>query len=237
MLSRNIFHPAFLLYFLVLAVELAAQLFRSNMLLQSLHPFAKALLMPLLIYGVAACSRKLKPWLRLLYAALLLSWAGDVLLLFQNRNIFFILGLAAFLLAHVCYVIVYQKQVGKARISVQWLPIAAVVIYSIALLAYLWPALHSMRLPVVFYALAITVMLVTALHLKNFLLPQAFRLVFGGSMLFVISDSLLAINRFKTPFSLAGFLIMLTYGLAQYFIATGLLMHAQHPPAAVEHEG
>jgi uncharacterized membrane protein YhhN len=42
-----------------------------------------------------------------------------------------------------------------------------------------------------------------------------------GALLFVISDSILAINKFYQPFEAAGVLIMLTYGLAQFFIVEG----------------
>ena len=42
-----------------------------------------------------------------------------------------------------------------------------------------------------------------------------------GALLFVISDSLLAINKFYQPFSIADNLIMLTYGFAQFYIVTG----------------
>jgi uncharacterized membrane protein YhhN len=44
-----------------------------------------------------------------------------------------------------------------------------------------------------------------------------------GAVLFVVSDSLLAINKFYSSFELAGVLIMLTYGMAQLLIVTGAI--------------
>ena len=49
----------------------------------------------------------------------------------------------------------------------------------------------------------------------------------AGALLFVISDSVLAINKFYHPFEIAGIIIMLTYGLAQFFIAEGAIQYIQ----------
>jgi len=46
-------------------------------------------------------------------------------------------------------------------------------------------------------------------------------------VLFVISDSVLAINKFYQPFEAANVIIMLTYGLAQLFIVTGAIRYLQ----------
>ena len=47
----------------------------------------------------------------------------------------------------------------------------------------------------------------------------------AGAMLFIISDSLLAINKFYYPFQMAGIFVMVTYGLAQYFITYGAIRY------------
>ena len=46
-----------------------------------------------------------------------------------------------------------------------------------------------------------------------------------GAILFVVSDSLLAFNKFFSPFNNAGVIIMLTYGLAQLFITEGAVRY------------
>jgi len=64
-------------------------------------------------------------------------------------------------------------------------------------------------------------MLVQALqtgNIKN--RPAAIRMI-AGAILFIISDSLLAINKFYQPFENAGILIMFTYGVAQLLITLG----------------
>jgi uncharacterized membrane protein YhhN len=74
-----------------------------------------------------------------------------------------------------------------------------------------------MRIPVIVYGLVISAMLLFALHAG----ATDYAV---GAVLFVLSDSILALNKFHTSFLLAGSLIMLTYGLAQYFIVTGASM-------------
>jgi uncharacterized membrane protein YhhN len=78
-----------------------------------------------------------------------------------------------------------------------------------------------MRLPVRVYGLVISFMLMLALHLLFLANRKAGLYIAGGAILFVISDSLLAINKFYQSFEAAGFLVMFTYGLAQLFLATG----------------
>jgi uncharacterized membrane protein YhhN len=75
------------------------------------------------------------------------------------------------------------------------------------------------------YALAITLMALTALFRYGRTNSTSFLLIFIGAVLFMISDSVLAINKFHHSFSSAAALIMLTYCLAQFFIVEGALCH------------
>jgi uncharacterized membrane protein YhhN len=153
---------------------------------------------------------------------LLLSLAGDTLLIFQQQaNMFFMLGLVAFLLAHVCYIFLFtgmRRQAG-IRDPFQKISFMLVAVYAAGLLGLLFPKLGGMAAPVVVYALTISIMLLAALHAVA---PGTGGLRWAGvagAVMFVLSDSLLAINKFHTPFQHAGFFIMLTYGLAQLLIA------------------
>jgi uncharacterized membrane protein YhhN len=64
-------------------------------------------------------------------------------------------------------------------------------------------------------------MALSALTLRHIVSKAAWNSLFSGALLFVMSDSLLAINKFVHPIPEAGFLIMSTYILAQYFIVQG----------------
>jgi uncharacterized membrane protein YhhN len=79
--------------------------------------------------------------------------------------------------------------------------------------------LGDLKLPVTIYVGAISLMVLSALHFGN-QQPGRLWLVLGASC-FMLSDALLAINKFAAPIPLAGFWIMLTYGTAQYGLVRG----------------
>jgi uncharacterized membrane protein YhhN len=83
-------------------------------------------------------------------------------------------------------------------------------------------------MPVMVYATVICTMLLCSLHIFLKVNKPANILYLLGAALFVLSDSLLAINKFYQPFAFAGILIMLTYCAAQYFIVTGFIKQVPH---------
>lgn len=154
--------------------------------------------------------------------ALAFSWIGDVLLLFQPRNeIFFLLGLSSFLIAHIFYVIFFNSVKKQEKVRSKLLVVLIVAIYYSTLIIFLHPHLGAMKLPVALYGMVISFMLLLSLHMPGIINKNAGRLMAAGAILFVISDSLLAINKFYSPFEMAGILVMLTYGVAQLLIVEG----------------
>jgi uncharacterized membrane protein YhhN len=79
-----------------------------------------------------------------------------------------------------------------------------------------------MKLPVMIYGLTISVMLVMAMHLTRIKDSSFGRIVFLGALLFIISDSILAFNKFYRQWDAGSIMIMLSYGLAQLFIVFGM---------------
>ncbi len=154
--------------------------------------------------------------------ALLFSLLGDVLLMFQEKkSIFFLLGLSAFLIAHIFYIIFFHKARVKEYVkSNPWL-LVIVVIYYAALINLLSPYLFDMKIPVLIYGVVISFMFMLAMHMLFIKNKPAGQWMMTGALLFVMSDSILAINKFYQPFEMAGVLIMLTYGSAQLFIVEG----------------
>jgi uncharacterized membrane protein YhhN len=75
-----------------------------------------------------------------------------------------------------------------------------------------------MKLPVRIYAIVISFMFMLAMHMSFIKYKNAGRWMMLGALLFVISDSVLAINKFYQSFEMADIVVMLTYGLAQLFI-------------------
>ena len=163
---------------------------------------------------------------KLTLAALAFSWLGDILLMFKTE-IFFMLGLSAFLLAHLFYILTFrneiQKEPGKTLLRSK--PYAALPLLLIfaGLIIFLYPKIEPfMRLPVIVYACIITVMALAALNRWKKVNEMSFWPVMAGALIFMISDSIIAINKFAATFVAASFFIMLLYIIAQYLIAQGI---------------
>jgi alkenylglycerophosphocholine/alkenylglycerophosphoethanolamine hydrolase len=148
-------------------------------------------------------------------AGVALSVVGDVALL-SDSNRAFMVGLAAFLLGHVAYVIAF---LGVAVWSPHVAVVAAIVLTStVLLLRAIWKGAGSMQVPTIAYAAVITTMVIAAWATVGGPLGTApFAAV--GAVLFYISDSSLALNRFRRPIPHVSFLALGVYWIGQLGIA------------------
>lgn len=155
----------------------------------------------------------------ILGVSLLFSSIGDVLLEISGDKMF-LFGLVSFLIAHLLYIVLFARNFPRPLKTrpAQKLLIVALPIYSIVMTAWLWPGLGDLSGPVIFYICAITAMVVAA-ALAGF----ASRLILVGALLFFISDSLIAINKFKFPIKYGDYLVWSTYYAAQFSITLGFL--------------
>lgn len=212
-----------ILYFVVLGADLFA-VYNGN---ETLRYITKPLLMPLLIaffiFQTKDLASSLKKWIVL---ALVFSWTGDLLLMFESTNSnFFIFGLVAFLIAHIFYILFYENIIRKEGLNKNYWWFLPVIIYYIALIYILSPNLGDMKLPVRIYGIVISYMLIQALQtgrIKNF---GAATLMIAGAVLFITSDSILAINKFYGSFEYSGMAIMFTYGIGQLLITLGAVRY------------
>ena len=173
--------------------------------------WTKPLLMPALVIGLIwGAPERRSPTVALGVLALLLSWLGDVTLRW------FVVGLIFFLLAHIVYLVLFTARLAERRVP--WWA-AAYAVWLVVLLTLLSPHTGPLLIPVVAYGIVLTAMAVAA--------SRCNRWVAWGGALFVVSDSLLAMNRFLPDAGVPApdFLIMLTYIAAQSFIVWGLLRH------------
>lgn len=186
---------------------------------------SKCLLMPaLLTYFLYAGSGVPAKQKGLIVAALLASWAGDVFLLFDSiDSLYFMLGLGSFLLAHIFYCIYFAGGYRKIAWTLRVCILLLVAIYGGLLLYILSPYLGKLVWPVRVYALVISLMLLLALYVHVSYRNRASMLLALGACFFIISDSVLAINKFYAAFPFAGVAVMSTYGIAQVFIVSGAL--------------
>lgn len=205
----------------VLLVEAAAFATASAALdIAWLHYIFKPLALSIAIFFAARRAMKAGGVGRfdaLLLAGLVGSLAGDVLLM--GPASLFVPGLVGFLLAHLAYIALFRIGVGMfPRRGV----LAATLLIGAAMYAFLWhgglpPAL---RIPVGVYVVVIACMAAQAIGRAAVLHdtdPSA-RWVAVGACFFMLSDSLLATNRFVVPLPLASLWVLATYYVAQVLI-------------------
>lgn len=208
-----------LVFLLLLLADLIAMLSHNRTLEFIFKPLLCAWLLLCFLYRTKAISTRVKKFVT---AALVLAWLGDIMLLFQSVHpAFFIAGLTAFLFAHVAYILFFKRMVTKSNRGIRWFYVLPVTVYYFLLMWLLTPFLGGMQWPVWIYGLVISVMLVFALHLYHMKNEKAGLLIMTGAIFFVISDTLLAFNKFYHSFEYAGFWVMITYGMAQLFIISG----------------
>jgi uncharacterized membrane protein YhhN len=157
---------------------------------------------------------------RAVLAGLVLSLVGDVFLMLPGDR--FVPGLVAFLLAHVCYIVAFAPgSSGKAR-AVGFLVVAVVAGGN---LAGLLPRVdEALKIPVLAYVAVLATMAPFALARMwtpavAHVLPRSARLAAIGAVLFMVSDSLLAWDRFAGGVPARALLVLGTYYAAQWCIA------------------
>lgn len=141
-----------------------------------------------------------------------LGWVGDVALMVEGQT-WFLAGLGAFLLAHVAYIVLFVRYLGHGRVRAAAL---AYLLWFACLMVLLWPHLGGMLVPVLVYGVVIGAMAVTA--------TRCGWIITSGAAVFLLSDSLLAVNRFVPDAGLwqPDVLIMLSYIAGQGLIVLGV---------------
>ena len=175
---------------------------------------------------------------RLIMAGLFFSLAGDLILqvaghpggLNISADLFFMIGLIAFLVTHILYISAFIIPKGKNTLfSSRFYLILMILIYGVTMSIILYSHLGSMKIPVIIYTLVILVMLGSALNLYGKVNSLSYRMVSLGAACFVISDSMIALQKFHPKFYFGGFLIMGTYVIAQYLIVQASVRENHSP--------
>lgn len=147
-------------------------------------------------------------------AGLLFSLLGDIFLMLPQDR--FIPGLVSFLAAHIFYIAAFTYESRRALSALDLIPF---VIYGVLMLRVLWSHLGKLRAPVLVYMVAILAMGWVASSRWILTGQEGSLLAFVGAILFIASDSLLAVERFRGRFRSAQLLILTTYFAAQWLIA------------------
>ncbi len=153
--------------------------------------------------------------------ALTFCLMGDVfLMLNKDDGLLFILGIAAFLIGHVFYILAFSRILIENKVKFNWYLVVLVGLLFSSTIPLLVLRAGDFALPIFMYSLTICTMLAFALQLLK--VKGVGVIISIGAALFVISDSLIAILKFITPIPHGGWWVMLTYIAAQYLIIIGL---------------
>jgi uncharacterized membrane protein YhhN len=163
--------------------------------------------------------------------AFFFSWIGDIALMFAGIPFFFS-GLAAFLIAHLSYIYTFlQIEDRHSNLILRqksWLTIPFIA-YAGIMFWILFPGMDNlMSIATAIYTITILTMAASALNRKAHVPAQSFSLVMTGAILFICSDSLIAVNKFAIRIPYSDFWIMSGYILAQFLIMIGLLAQVNH---------
>ncbi len=193
-----------------------------GLLPQALLFVAKPLTTVLLIVHAARRGRDEPRVRRWILAGLVLSLAGDVALLWPASG--FLPGLVSFLLAHLAYIAAFST---RARFAARLVPFGAYALVAGAVLALLWPGVPgALRIPVLLYVACLATMAAQAAAVwwtaRGGEREGLARLGAIGGALFVLSDALLATNKFAGPLPLASLWVLASYWAAQWCIAGSL---------------
>lgn len=155
-------------------------------------------------------------YIPLIAGGLAFALIGDILLMLPEER--FVLGIASFAATHVLYLAAFIAAAGIALINPSTIPL---IIFAVLMARYLWPGVRkSLQIPILAYLVLITVMTAQAIGAALESGSTGLALAAAGSLLFLASDSMLAANRFRVPFTAAQALVLSTYWLGQWLIAS-----------------
>ena len=180
------------------------------------------IMLSLLLYYIKSVQRKSK----LFIGAVLFSFLGDILLLFDSE-LFFMLGLVSFLIAHILFISMVVGMLNKSSIQQKIFATMPFMFTYVGLLVLLKESLGEMLIPVVIYGLVISVFGVVSLLNHLILKSKASQYLIFGAAFFVVSDSLLAINKFYESQEYYPVIVIITYIIAQYLICKSVIENSK----------
>lgn len=193
----------------------------------------KPLLMPLLLAWLITLVGRWWPVpLRWLAVGIVFAWVGDLALMGEGDTSF-MLGIAAFLVMQVCYLVAFLRVPGPGLVRAWKIALIPYVLIWVGINAVVSAGVGDMRIPVLVYSAVALAMAVAALDLVLRLpQPLAWR-VAAGALLFVVSDALIAMTAFGPLVESPGWsaVIMAAYVAAQAMIVTGFAHGVQQAMA------
>lgn len=213
----------FFVYLLVCAIVLASEFFE----LQTTYYLSKPLIVLslLVFYSIYTYSIKHNTKRNLLLGALLFSGVGDVFLMFEQvSENYFLTGLFFFLGALILYCLYFLLVLLQNRPwNLHWLQIAIatiVLVYGVEFYVINNFAFGNLKVAILFYCLTLCALGIMAAFMPYKRSFKIYITMLIGVISFIVSDSIIAIERFVTEMPYAGMYILATYMIAQYLIVS-----------------
>ena len=206
---------ASILFLLVAIVDVFAVINQNK----SLEIIFKPLLMTTLVIVYLLSVKKANFWL---VSALFFSFWGDVFLL--DKTNYFVFGLASFLIAHIMYIKMTSNFLHKTSVVKKVTAAVPFIVLFTVLLYVIYPNLNEMLMPVIVYGIAISCF--GTLALLNYQQKKSTEntWLLLGAILFIASDSLIALNNFYKPEVIFDITIITLYIVSQYLIVKSVIM-------------
>lgn len=180
----------------------------------------KPLLMPILIFIYLNSAKDINYFVVL---ALIFGFFGDVFLML-NSKLFFI-GAVSFLVGHLFYIAAFLQGIHyKSNSFAIFILAMPYVFYGLYLYKELFAYIKNMKIVAIAYIFIELFMSFSCLQRVFVMENFSFVVSLIGSILFIISDTILAYNNFKAKIKDAGLYIMLTYIIGQFLIVLGFVI-------------
>lgn len=240
MINKNLqFSFAYLSIFILQLISESDQE-AAKLVLDDFHYLLKPSITISLMLYIAFNTQLKGRFAKRIFAGLFFGLFGDCFLMFVHVNSnFFIFGLVSFLIGHILYITAFYldyKWQPNIEKKIGWLALIIFGVFGIVFYLYLRPYLNSLKIPVMIYTFIILLMAVMAVNRKGRVNTISFNLIFYGAILFLISDSILAYNKFVSPIKFSGIAIMSTYMIAQYLITIGAVQRKLKKHSVIEAE-
>lgn len=184
--------------------------------------FTKPFILPVLVVYYILNTHDPLP---VIIVALIFAFLGDCFLLWYKKKVYFLSGLLSFFIMLAFYsVFMMTCQVHISRIGTESVVIGfAYLLLGVLIFALLYRYLGNFKIPVIFYTLAsLSVSYICFFNVMEHKTEIAF-VQYLGSLLFIISDTILAIDSFRKKVRYGGIYIMSTYIVAQIFLLAGFM--------------
>ncbi len=154
-------------------------------------------------------------------SALFFAFWGDVLLMFPEN--YFVLGLLSFTVMHLIYIKLIAGYLPKIKMTTKLISLGMFFLYFAGIIYVIKSNLKELFIPVIVYGLIISTFGTVSLlnYMKNKVTENLWLLI--GALIFIISDSVLALYKFHSPAPILSPIIMITYITAQFYICKAFI--------------